>query len=203
MSGLLLVLPHLIVYKLNIPGPGECLHSFMHPMDQIDWLLHAAWFEWWVVTSGLCASLAPWTNSERTLSPSSYMCKMQNCITRYFWRRMELPFLVTPEKRNGNNKVKRNFLKKCLKCLEIRIKNNVNKKGKSWFVWPLIQQGREKGKGQRTNKQDEDQTRPATHSPKLLRDKGHRGTKDTEGQRTLRDNGHWVTKDKSDTVNYT
>ena len=41
-----------------------------------------------------------------------------------------------------------------------------------------------------TNKQDEDQTRPATHSPKLLRDKGHRGTKDTEGQRTLRDNGH-------------
>ena len=43
--------------------------------------------------------------------------------------------------------------------------------------------GGKKGKGQRTNKQDEDQTRPATHSPK--RDKGHRGTTDTEGQRTL------------------
>ena len=42
-----------------------------------------------------------------------------------------------------------------------------------------------KGKGQRTKKQDEDQTRPATHSPKLLRDIGHRGTMDTEGQRTL------------------
>ena len=27
-----------------------------------------------------------------------------------------------------------NCLRKCLKCLEIRIKNNVNKKGKFWFV---------------------------------------------------------------------
>ena len=71
--------------------------------------------------------------------------------------------------------------------------NNFKLYGKSnqgTKTYPIIQQGREKGKGQRTNKQDEDQTRPATHSPKLLRDKGHRGTKDTEGQRTLRDNGH-------------
>ena len=41
-----------------------------------------------------------------------------------------------------------------------------------------------KGKGRRTNKQDEDQTRPATHRPNSC------GTKDTEGQRTLRDKGH-------------
>ena len=53
-----------------------------------------------------------------------------------------------------------------------------------------------KGEGsasQRTNKQDEDQTRPATHRPKLLRDIGHRGTMDTEGQRT---------QTKSDTLSY-
>ena len=46
------------------------------------------------------------------------------------------------------------------------------------------------GEEERKQQQDEDQTRPATHSPKLLRDKGHRGTTDTEGQRTLRDKGH-------------
>ena len=51
----------------------------------------------------------------------------------------------------------------------------------------------EKERNQQTNKQDEDQTHPATHSPKLLRDKGHRGTADAEGQRTLTN---------SDTVSY-
>ena len=48
--------------------------------------------------------------------------------------------------------------------------------------------GKKGSASQRTNKQDEDQPRPATHSPKILRDK------DTEDQRTLRD--------KSDTISY-